>query len=147
MEDKEKRRVRWTKGLWKELGTIFFLSHWTLKIRSSINKPVSGSKILEKWNVKKREISNHGWLENIFYCINQMDYHFNVFFFLVQTDAFLTVYIWCRGLVTEFFFQSCDWFRAVERIAARSLPHSKRLDNMEAKFHFPCQKISPAVKC
>ena len=32
-----------------------------------------------------------------------MDYHFNVYFFSVQTDAFLTRYVWCCGLVTGIF--------------------------------------------
>ena len=83
----------------------YFLSHRTLKIPWSINKPVSGSKIVGKTYIseKKRVISNRGWLVNIFYCISYMDYHFNVCFFSVQTDAFLTVYVRCCGLVTEIF--------------------------------------------
>ena len=44
----------------------------------------------------------------IFYCISHMNYHFNVCFFSVQTDAILTVYVWCCGFLQEFFFSSCD---------------------------------------
>ena len=32
-------------------------------------------------------------------------------------------------------------FRPVERIAMRFLPHSKRLDNIEAEFHFHVRKF------
>ena len=38
----------------------YFLSHRTVKIPSSINKPVQSCKIQGKWSEKKREISNHG---------------------------------------------------------------------------------------
>ena len=81
----------------------YFLFHRTLKIPSSVNKPVPGSKILGKWSERKREILNHGWLVNLFYYISYLDYHFNVCFFPVQKDRFLTVYVWCCGLVTEIF--------------------------------------------
>ena len=106
----------------------YFLSHRTIKIPSSINKPVPGSKIVNKWSEKKHEILNH-----IFYCISYVEYHFNVCFFPVQTDAFLTVYsFWCCGLVTGMFsFRHTIRFCPVERIAKRSLPHRKILDNME----------------
>ena len=105
----------------------YFLSHRTIKIPSSINKPVPGSTIVNKWSEKKHEILNH-----IFYCISYVEYHFNVCFSPVQTDAFLTVYVWCCGLVTGMFsFRHAIRFCPVERIAKRSLPHRKILDNME----------------
>ena len=53
------RRVGWPKGLCK-VRVGYFLSHRTLKIPSSINKPVPGSKIVGKTEQEKmREISNH----------------------------------------------------------------------------------------
>ena len=38
-------------------------------------------------------------------------------------------------------FHRAIWFRPVERIATRFLPHSKRLDNVEAEFHFHVRKF------
>ena len=99
MEYKEKCRVRW---LLERVLVWYFLCNRTLKLPSSINEPScirlqdsggNGAK-------KKRLILNHDWLVNIFYCISYMHYHFNVWFFSLQTDAFLTVYVWCCGLVT-----------------------------------------------
>ena len=82
-------RGRWTKGLCKKCG--YFLSHRTLKIPSSINKPVPGSKIVGKTEQEKmHEIFESLLTGEHFYCINYMDYHFNVCFFSVQTDALLT---------------------------------------------------------
>ena len=71
----------------------YFLSHRTLEIPSSINKPVPGSKIVGKWSEKRREMLNLGLTSEHFYCISYMDYHFNVGFSPVKTDAFLTVYV------------------------------------------------------
>ena len=116
----------------------YFLSHSTLKIPSSINKPVSGSKIVEK---KKRLISSHGWLVNILYCISYMGYHFNVCFSSVQTDAFLTVYVWCCGLVSFLWHHAIRFHGSVESIATRFLPHRKRLDNVDAEFFLPCSQL------
>ena len=70
-----------------------------------------------------------------------MGYHFNVCFFPVQTDAFLTVYIWCCGLVTGIVLSSCV---SVELMATRSLPHGKRLDNME---HLVTSQLLEAATC
>ena len=99
----------------------YFLSHRTLKIPSSINKPVPSSKIAGKWSEKKREISNHGWLVNIFYRISYIDYHFNVCFFPVQTDAFLDRVLLMFWISYRNFSFHAIRFRPVERIATRYL--------------------------
>ena len=72
----------------------YSLSHRTLKIPSSINKPVPGSKIVGKTE-RKKALNFESWLtsEPVFYCISYMNYHFNVCLFSVQTDSFLTVYV------------------------------------------------------
>ena len=123
----------------------YFLSHMTLKIPSSINKPVQSCKIVGKWSEKKHEISNHGWLGNIFYCISFMDYHFDVSFSPVQTDVFLTVYVWCCGLVTGIFlFIMWSGFVLFVNVSLRILCHTANdLIIWKPEFHFPCQNISP----
>ena len=99
MEYKEKCRVRW---LLERVWVWYFLCNRTLKLPSSINEPscIRLQDSGENGAKKKRLILNHDWLVNIFYCISYMHYHFNVWFFSLQTDAFLTVYVWCCGLVT-----------------------------------------------
>ena len=47
---------------------------------------------------------------SIFYSINYMDYHFNICFFPVQADAFLTMYVWCCGLITRISISSSGFF-------------------------------------
>ena len=123
----------------------YFLSHRTLKIPSSIKKPVPGSKIVRKWSEKKGEILNHVWLVKTFNCISHMDYHVNTCFSPVQTDAFLPrVHLMLWISYRNFSFHNAIRFRPVEHIATRSLPHSKRLDNME---HFVTSQLLEVATC
>ena len=63
------RNVSCFLGLGRMLCFIF-LSNMTLKIPSSLNKPVPCSKIVGKTEREKmRQSSNHDWLVIIFYCI------------------------------------------------------------------------------
>ena len=72
------RNVSCFLGLGRMLCFIF-LSNMTLKIPSSLNKPVPYSKIVGKTEREKmRQSSNHDWLVIIFYCISYMNYHFNI---------------------------------------------------------------------
>ena len=128
----------------------YFLSHRTLKIPSSINKPVQSCKIQGKWSEKKCEISKHGWLVNIFYSISFMDYHFNLCLFFPRANRRILdrvrLMLWISH--RNFSFHYAIRFRPVrERISKRSLPHRKRLDNMEAEFHFPFETFPPVVNC
>ena len=51
----------------------------TLKIASSLNKPIPCSKLAGKTEREKmRESSNHDWVVIIFYCISYMNYRFNI---------------------------------------------------------------------
>ena len=100
-------RGRWTKGLCKKCG--YFLSHRTLKIPSSINKPVPGSKIVEKTEQEKmHEFSNHCWLVNI----STASTTWTIILMSASSPCKQTHYWPCRfdavDLYTNFFFSSCD---------------------------------------
>ena len=128
----------------------YFLSHRTLKIPSSINKLVQRCKIQGKWSEKKCEISNHDWLVNIFYRISFMDYHFNFLSIFPPANRRILdrvrLMLWISH--RNFSFHYAIRFRPVrERISKRSLPHRKRLDNIEAEFHFPFKTLPAVVNC
>ena len=100
-------RGRWTKGLCKKCG--YFLSHRTLKIPSSINKPVPGSKTVGKTEQEKmHEFSNHCWLVNI----SNASAIWTIILMSASSPCKQTHYWPCRfdavDLYTKFFFSSCD---------------------------------------
>ena len=138
-------RGRWTKCLCKKCG--YFLSHRTLKIPSSINKPVPCSKIVGKTEQEKmHEFSNHCCLVNV----STASATWTIILMSASSPCNRRIIdrvglmLWiCTGI---FSFHHAIQF-PVERFAMRSLRRSKRLDNEEAEFHFPWQTISPAVNC
>ena len=69
-----------------------------------------------------------------------MDYHFNVCFFSVKTRLLLWI------SYRNFSFHHAIRFRPVKGIVTRVLPYSKRLDNLEAEFHFHV-KTFPLKSC
>ena len=133
MEDKEKRRFM-DQRLLERVWVGYFLSHRTLKIPSSINELVSGSKMVGKTEQKKRLISNHVWLVKIFYCISYMDYQMSTSP-CKQTHSWPCTYDAVDQL-QEFFFSLRDPVSSCWTHRDDSLAHSKRLDNMEAECHF-----------
>ena len=126
----------------------YFLSHKTLKIPSSINKPFPGSKIVGKTEQEKMpEISNRCWLVNI----ATASASWSIILMSASSPSKQTHYWPCRFDAVDFYrkfsFHHAIQFRPVERFAMRSLRRSKRLDNVEAEFHFPWQNISASVNC
>ena len=66
-----------------------------------------------------------------------MDHHFNVCFFSVQTDAFLTMYVWCCGTVTGIFlFSMRSGFVRLKASWWEFYHIANDLITMEAEFHF-----------
>ena len=112
------------------------------------NKPLSGPKIVGKTEQKKKALNFESWLTSTNFLLHQLHAWtiilINVCFFSVQTDAFMTVYVWCCGSVTGIFlFIMRSGFILFK--ASRREP--KRLDNMEAEclFHgktFPLQSTA-----
>ena len=134
------------QSLWR-VCVGYFLLHRTFKIPSGINKPVSGSKIVGKTERKQALNSNHGWLVNILYCINYLDYQFNVCFFSVPQNRRILdrvrLMLWCCGLGAGFvFYHHAIRFGSVELIASRFLPHSKR-----RIVPFPVNRILRIFSC
>ena len=137
MEDKEKRRVRWTKRLPERVWVRYFLSHRTLKIPSIINRPVSGSKIVGKTE-RKKAVNFDSWLTSEHFLLPQL--HGKSFQFVLLLRASrrildrVRLMLWISYII--FSFHLAILFRPVERIATNFLSHSKRLGNMKDEFYF-----------
>ena len=124
---------RLLEGVW--VG--YFLSHRTLKIPSSINKPVSGSKIVGE-KERKKGLDFESWLTSEHFLLHQL--HGLSFCLLLPRPNRrildrVRLMLWFS--YRNFSYRHAIRFGPVERIATRLLPHSKRLDNMEAEFHLP----------
>ena len=87
-------RARKTRENVEKVWEGHFLSYGRLKLPSSINKPVPGSKVVGKWNEKKSR-NFESWLTNEHFLLHQLHgvSKINVCFSPVKTDALLTMYI------------------------------------------------------
>ena len=104
---------------------LFYFSAGAPKTPSSLNKPVQGFSRKNVRSEKKRLVSsNHDWLVIILYCISYMNYHFHARFFSVRTETYSRASVCCCGFLPCY---HAIKFHPVERIATRSMLHSKRL--------------------
>ena len=132
MEDRGKFQFRWAKGLCKEMSAggccffiLFYFSAGTPKTHSSVNKPVQGISGKNVRSETKRLVSsNHDRLVIILYCISYMNYHFHARFFSERTETYSRASVCCCGFLP---YYHAIKFHPVERIATRSMLHSKRL--------------------
>ena len=120
----------------------YFLCHRTLKIPLSINKRVSGSKIVGKTE-RKKALNFESWFTSEHFLLHQL--HWTIILMSASSlckqthsDRFrLMLWISYRN----FSYHHAIRLGPVERIAARFLPHSKRLDDAEAEFHLPYSQL------
>ena len=82
--------------------------------------------VVKTYGAKKKRLvsSNHDWLVIILYCISYMNYHFHARFFSVRTETYSRASVCCCGFLPCY---HAIKFHPVERIATRSMLHSKRL--------------------
>lgn len=122
---------------------MIFLSHRNLNIPSSLNNPVLGSNIVGKTQKngarKKQQSSNHDWLVTIFYRASATG---RIIFMSAssrreQKHTWVCPFSKCCGFLQSFYLSI--QFHPVERIATRSMPHTKRLADLEA-IPFPTSK-------
>ena len=105
----------------------YFHFHRTLKVPSSINKPVPGSKMMGKTERQKAR-NFEIWLASENFLLHQLRANRRI----LDRVRFM-LWIFYRN----FSFHHAIQFRPVERIATTSLPHSKRLDKT-----FPLQSTA-----
>ena len=142
------RNVSCFLGLGRMLCFIF-LSNMTLKIPSSLNKPVPCSKIVGKTEREKmRQSSNHDWLVIIFYCISYMNYLFNIlpsqqlveatcFLFLIKPRVFS--FIW----LSSFFSKCTESHVHLKWVSANSYHPNQELKRRNKQVKVNC-KLRPA---
>ena len=121
----------------------YFLYYRTLKIPSSIDKPVSaGSKIVGKTE-RKLAPNFESWLPSEHFLLHQLHgLSFQCLLLLRASRRIVDrvgLMLWIS--YRNFSYHHAIRFGLVESIAARFLPHSKRLDNVEAEFHLPCSQL------
>ena len=123
----------------------YCLSHRTLKIPSSINKPVSGSKIVGKTK-RKKALNFESCLTSEHFLLHQLRGLSSRLLLILANRRILErvrLMLWIS--YRNFSYHHAIRLGPVERIATRFLPHSKRLDNMEAEFyldfHLPCSQL------
>ena len=122
----------------KSVGMIF-LSHRNLNIPSSLNNPVLASKVVGK--TEREKLKFQSWLtnDNQFYCAATWTIIFmSASSLCEQKHTLACPFSECCGFLQPFYH--AIHFHPVERIATRSMPHTKRLANVEA-IPFPTSKL------
>ena len=130
----------------------YFLSHRTLKIPSSINKPTPGSKIVGKTEQDKmHEFSNHCWLVNI----STASTTWTIILMSASSPCKQTHYWPCRfdavDFYRNFFFSSSDpvsscWTFRDEIFATQQTTWKwgSRIPFPMAN-HFPCSQLQNLI--